>query len=57
LAKIREGSAQDVRYVPRGELSAFLAGFLKKDDVLVTMGAGDITKVGPDVLKLLKLHE
>lgn len=58
LAKIRE-KVFDVRYVPRSDLSLFLASFLQQDDVLVTMGAGDITKVGPEVLKLLILatHE
>ena len=56
LAKIKEGSSMDVRYVPRVQLPEYLFGFLKPDDVLVTMGAGDITKVGPNVLKLLKAH-
>jgi UDP-N-acetylmuramate--alanine ligase len=52
LAKIRE-KVFNARYIPRPELSSFLANFLERDDVLVTMGAGDITKVGPEVLKLL----
>jgi UDP-N-acetylmuramate--alanine ligase len=52
LAKIRE-RAIDVRYVPRSQLSGFLAAFLQADDVLITMGAGDITEVGPQVLKLI----
>jgi UDP-N-acetylmuramate--alanine ligase len=53
LEKI-QGTVFDVRYVPRSQLSSFLANFLQQDDVLVTMGAGDITKVGPEVLKLLE---
>ena len=52
LEKIRENGI-DVRYVPHSQLSSFLANFLQPNDVLVTMGAGDITKVGPEVLKLL----
>ncbi len=55
LAKIRE-KFFDVRYVPRPQLSSFLANFLQQDDVLVTMGAGDITTVGPEVLNYLN-HE
>jgi UDP-N-acetylmuramate--alanine ligase len=55
LEKIRE-HVSDVHYVPHLELPNYLAKFLQNDDVLVTMGAGDITKVGPDVLKLLD-HE
>ncbi len=53
LAKIQE-KVFDVRYIPRPQLPSFLANFLQQDDVLVTMGAGDITKVGPEVLQILK---
>lgn len=53
LSKIKDCSPLDARYIPRDKLSAFLAGHLQPDDVLVTMGAGDITKVGPEVLQLL----
>jgi UDP-N-acetylmuramate--alanine ligase len=52
LAKIQE-KVFNARYVPRSQLASFLAHFLQRDDVLVTMGAGDVTKVGPEVLKLL----
>ena len=48
LEKIKDSTALDVRYVARPQLTGFLAGLLKPDDVLVTMGAGDITKVGPE---------
>jgi UDP-N-acetylmuramate--alanine ligase len=53
--KIKDSSCLDVRYIPRDELPSFLSSHLKPDDVLITMGAGDITKVGPEVLKLLDL--
>lgn len=53
LAKIREKNF-DTRYIARKQLSEYLAEFLQPDDILVTMGAGDITKVGPEVLKHLK---
>ncbi len=52
LSKIREKFA-DVQYVGRPALAAYLAKFLQSGDVLITMGAGDITTVGPEVLKLL----
>ncbi len=52
LSKIKE-SALDARYIARDKLSAFLANHLEPGDVLVTMGAGDITKVGPEVLQFL----
>ena len=54
LSSIREDSALDIRYAPREKLPEFLAKLLQPGDVLVTMGAGDITKVGPEVLNLLK---
>ncbi len=54
LAQMKESSKVDVRYIPKGKLSEFLAGYLQQGDVLVTMGAGDITAVGPEVLKQLK---
>ena len=54
LGKIQDSTPLDVRYVQRDKLTEFLAGFLQPNDVLVTLGAGDITKVGPEVLQLLK---
>lgn len=56
LEKIRE-KIFDVRYIPRPDLALFLTDFLQQDDVLVTMGAGDITKIGPEVLRLLNLSQ
>ncbi|MBS0620034.1 MAG: UDP-N-acetylmuramate--L-alanine ligase [Verrucomicrobia bacterium] len=53
ISKIQETTGKEVHYVPRGELSTYLAGKLKPHDVLLTMGAGDITHVGPEVLKRL----
>lgn len=51
---IQNNSALDVYHVPRDQLARFLASHLQSEDVLITMGAGDITKVGPEVLGLLK---
>lgn len=53
LEKIRKHQT-DTLYIPRPQLSLFLAQFLQPYDTLVTMGAGDITQIGPEVLKLLK---
>ncbi len=41
-------------YVDRASLPKFLGGYLKPGDILITMGAGDITNVGPLVLEELK---
>ena len=56
LEKMKDKASLDVIYVPRQQLAFFVAGCLKPDDVLVTMGAGDITQLGPEVLNLIS-HE
>lgn len=38
---------------PRADLASALADALREGDVLLTLGAGDITAVGPEVLSLL----
>ncbi len=44
----------EVRYVPRGSgLAAAAANAAVAGDLVITLGAGDITKVGPEVLKNL----
>lgn len=58
LAKIQESSSfLDTRYCARSELAAELVSILQPSDVLVTMGAGDITQVGRDVLRGLNAQE
>lgn len=54
LKKIQESSPVDISYSNRKDLSGFICSILQKNDVLVTMGAGDITKIGPEVLARLK---
>ncbi len=51
LNKIKAHSSVHASYVPRPDLALYLADFLCPDDVLVTMGAGDVTRVGPEVLQ------
>ncbi len=43
------------RYVPKEKLIKEALSLLKPGDVVVTMGAGDITKMGPAVLEGLRL--
>lgn len=52
--KIKSRLSTPVHYVPRAQLVSFLKSFLEPLDVLVTMGAGDVTKVGPDLINQLK---
>ncbi len=39
---------------PRSDLSAALAEFVKKGDVVITLGAGDITRTGPELKQRLE---
>lgn len=52
--KIKESCKVDVRYSNRMDLSHFLYSLLERHDVLVTMGAGDINKIGPEILQQLQ---
>ncbi len=45
---------RDVTYVgKRADLPAALASRVREGDLVITLGAGDITQVGPDLLELL----
>jgi UDP-N-acetylmuramate--alanine ligase len=47
-----------VVYVPRLEEAAgFVAGISKPNDVVVTMGAGDVTSAAPRILKLIETKD
>jgi UDP-N-acetylmuramate--alanine ligase len=39
---------------PRSEAARALAGFVKDGDVVLTIGAGDITRTGPELLSILE---
>ncbi len=51
VERIKQSGDPHVRFVAREKLTGFLSDFLQPGDVLITMGAGDITKVGPLLLK------
>ena len=51
--KIRAHSHLEVHCCPRKKLVDYLAHLLQEEDILVTMGAGDITHVGKEVLQRL----
>ncbi|NGX26244.1 MAG: UDP-N-acetylmuramate--L-alanine ligase [Chlamydiae bacterium] len=53
VERIQAGGYNAIRFVGREELVEYLASHLKPGDVLITMGAGDITTVGPAVLEKL----
>ena len=54
IAELRKHSPHlPIHYVPRKELVSSIVEFLRPSDVLVTMGAGDITKVSTEVAKFV----
>jgi len=54
---IREHGHRDVTFVEkRTELARALLPRLREGDLVLTLGAGDITQVGPELVELLKQH-
>ncbi|HQY99871.1 MAG TPA: UDP-N-acetylmuramate--L-alanine ligase, partial [Propionicimonas sp.] len=48
------GAPGRVRYVETlAEAAPALAGLVREGDLVVTLGAGDVTRVGPDLVRLL----
>ena len=45
--------SQPRRAGARADAAAALATFVREGDVVVTMGAGDVTRVGPELLHRL----
>jgi UDP-N-acetylmuramate--alanine ligase len=51
FAAVQDQSQVNTHFIKRASMADFLSGFLRPHDILVTMGAGDITKLGPEVLE------
>lgn len=54
--EIQQNSTVPCHYVPRSALGHYLSQSVQPDDVVVTLGAGDITKLGSETLALLEKH-
>lgn len=52
--EIESYSTTPCHYVPRKDLSHYLTVFVQPNDVVVTLGAGDISKLSDETLLLLK---
>ncbi|HEX9240943.1 MAG TPA: UDP-N-acetylmuramate--L-alanine ligase [Anaeromyxobacter sp.] len=51
---IRACGHRDVAVVPRAELARAARGRVRPGDLVLTLGAGDVTQAGPELLKLLE---
>ena len=49
---MKEKCLTPVEFVERAKLTSFLEGNLQRGDILITMGAGDITQIGPELVEL-----
>jgi UDP-N-acetylmuramate--alanine ligase len=57
IREVQKKSPVPCEYIPRASLGEDLAQFLKPNDLVVTLGAGDITKGGVEILNALKSLE
>lgn len=52
--EVEQNSSISCHYVPRSALSHFLSQFVQPSDIVITLGAGDITKLSSETLVLLE---
>jgi UDP-N-acetylmuramate--alanine ligase len=52
IKEIESHSMKKCHFIPRKEMASVLADFLRTHDVMVTLGAGDITKLSYELLHL-----
>ncbi len=57
LEEVKNQSSLSASYVPRNALSRFLSENVIPLDVVVTLGAGDITKLSSETISLLERYE
>ncbi|KUK98132.1 MAG: UDP-N-acetylmuramate--L-alanine ligase [Atribacteria bacterium 34_868] len=56
--KIKEHKGEHVYYLPgRKETVPFLTDLITKGDIVITMGAGDVWKIGQELVKKFKIIE
>lgn len=54
LEQIKKHSTVPCSFLPRSQIIEQIPSLLKNEDVVVTLGAGDITKIGPEILAAMK---
>lgn len=54
ISEIKAVSPVHIQYVPRSALNHKLAELVRPHDVVVTLGAGDVTKLAPEIIALLE---
>ena len=55
LKEVIETTSQDVSYIPNvDEIADYLVDFVEEGDLVITMGAGNVYKVGEELVEMLK---
>jgi UDP-N-acetylmuramate--alanine ligase len=54
--EVKSASSVSCRYVPKSELISALGSLVRPHDVVITLGAGDITKTGLELASFLEAH-
>lgn len=54
LEQIKKYSTVPCSFLPRSKIVEEIPSLLQKEDVVVTLGAGDVTKIGPEILAAMK---
>ncbi len=57
FSRMREKLGRKLHFVPRSELESAVVRLAKPMDVILTIGAGDVTRAGDPILKLLKMRK
>ncbi len=53
---MRLSSKKEAHFAARDTLVDFISNFTRSGDVVVTMGAGDVTKVGQELIEKWRGH-
>jgi len=54
--KIRQRTpAKEVRFLPKAEILEHVLGIIRQNDLIITLGAGDIVKIGDELAERLKI--
>jgi UDP-N-acetylmuramate--alanine ligase len=54
VARAAARAGADARYVPRADAAAAVAELVRPGDLVLTLGAGDVTELGPAILRELE---
>ncbi len=54
--EVKKQFSKEIHFLSREHLASFVGSFLQEGDVCITIGAGDVTKIGPQVIEQWKTN-